>query len=438
MTYTFEIYCIEPEDIKNENSFSKALSFSDNLWNGNEPIEKNEGNISLTQEQLNISLTIMPLDTEKMVTDYIETAFIVTVTSDNFENLESFRIRILKHLKAKLGFTHLRVLRDDISTKIANDLYPKINEIENLLRRYLTKFFLQRIGIKWWEVSANSKMLDKVKLRQKDRRDEFTNYISTDIEYADFDDLGTLIYKQSSGFNKPEKALEELLLINSLEKLEEFKSELKGNYIKYFKENFQQKNFEKLWIELFVIRNKVAHQGTFYATELERGNMLYEQLKEIITSAEDKIDEVVLSIEDKVALRNRSIDILTEEQEESNEHITTSQGKEKQLRETNIGVTVVGKIDLPEKRNVTYRGHTVLTEEELFQQLEEAEEIETNEFIGLKWFVTQFLADRNFSIGFSYSLINILAEKGELELYDVPAYRGYDIKAIRKTIKNES
>lgn len=432
MIYTFEIYCIEPEDIKNVKAFSKALSFSDNLWNGNEPIEKNESNISLTQEDLGISLTIMPLDTDKMVTDYIETAFIVTVTSDNFENLESFRIRILKHLKAKLGFDHLRVLRDDISTKIANDLYPKINEIENLLRRYLTKFFLQRIGIKWWEVSANSKMLDKVKLRQKDRRDEFTNYISTDIEYADFDDLGTLIYKQSSGFNKPEQALEELLSIDTLEKFEEFKSELKGNYIKYFKENFQEKNFEKLWVELFGIRNKVAHHGTFYLHELERGFTLYDQLKAIITSAEDKIDEVVLSIEDKVALRNRSIDILTEEQEDNTVNKTTSFNRDEHSKGSNIGVTIVGKIDLPEKRNVTYKGHTVLTEEELFHLLQEAEEIESNEFIGLKWFVTQFLADRNFSIGFSYSLINILAEKGELELYDVQAYGGYDIKAIRK------
>lgn len=433
MKYTFEIYCIEPEDIKNEMSFSKALSFSDSLWNGKEPIEVNEGNISLKQDVLGISLTIMPLDTDKMVTDYIETAFIVTVTSDNFESLESFRIRILKHLKAKLGFNHLRVLKDDISTKIANDLYPKINEIENLLRRYLTKFFLQRIGIKWWEVSANSKMLEKVKMRQKDRRDEFTNYISTDIEYADFDDLGTLIYKQSSGFNKPEKALEELLSIDSLEKFEEFKAELKGNYVKYFKENFQQKNFEKLWVELFGIRNKVAHQGTFYVQELERGNVLYEELKQIISTAEDRIDEVVLSIEDKVALRNRSIDILTEEQGDGTIESTTEKPSNQEDTNTIIGPKVVGKIDLPEKRNITYRGHAVLTEEELFKQLEDAEEIESNEFIGLKWFVTHFLADRNYSIGFSYSLINILAEKGELELYDVAAYGGYDIKAIRKT-----
>ena len=55
-----------------------------------------------------------------------------------------------------------------------------------------------------------------------------------------------------------------------------------------------------------------------------------------------------------------------------------------------------------------------------------------NEYIGLKWFVTQFLADKNFSIGFTYSLINILQDKGEIELYDIKSFNGYDIKAIKR------
>jgi hypothetical protein len=424
MNYTFELFCIEPDDIKNEQSFLKALSYSDSLWKGKEPSGVKNSPNTLEQKDLGIKVKILPLDTEKMVTDYIETAFILNVSSKNFEEIEEFRIRLLKHLKAKLTFSHIRILKDDISTDIANQLYPKINEIENLLRRYLTKFFLQRIGLKWWDVSANSKMLDKVKLRKKDRKDEFSNYISSDIEYADFDDLGTLIYKQSSGFNQPEKALEELLLIDDLEKLEDFKNELKGNYVKYFKEYFREKNFEKLWIELFKIRNKVAHQGTFYLNELTRGNELYSELKSIVEIAESKIDEVVLSLEDKVALRNRSIDILTQENEFETE----------EERNTNIldSPKIVGKIELPEKRNYTHRGHSVLSEQELFDKLEKAEQMSSNQFVGLKWFVTQFLAEYNYSIGFSYSLINILSEKGEIVLYDVPAYGGYDIKAIKK------
>ena len=54
--------------------------------------------------------------------------------------------------KGKLQFTNIRILRDDISTKIANEIYPLINRVENLLRRYLIKFFTRKIGVDWWEV----------------------------------------------------------------------------------------------------------------------------------------------------------------------------------------------------------------------------------------------------------------------------------------------
>lgn len=426
--FIFELMCIEPEDIKSEKAFSKALSFSDSLWKSKEPIEKAKTNHTILElEELNLSLTIMSLDTSNIITDYIETAFIISVVSESFDELEEFRLKILKHLKAKLKFEQIRVLRDDISTFIANKLYPRINEVENLLRRYLIKFFIQRIGIDWWAVSADEKMLGKVKMRIKDRKDEFNNYIATDIEYADFDDLGTLIYKQSSGFNQPEKAIEHILKLGTLEELNNFKENLQGNYTKYFKENFRDKDFERLWLSLFKIRNKVAHQGTFYKSEYELGLKLHEELIDIITNAESKIDELVLSIKDKEAFRNASIEALTEETSSENISTSETESDKSEIKAPKI----VGKIDII-SNNRTFQGHRILTENELFEYLEDVENEKYNEYIGLKWFVTQFLADKNFSIGFTYSLINILQDKGEIELYDIKSFNGYDIKAIKR------
>lgn len=426
--FTFELLCIEPEDIKNDSAFSKALSFSDSLWKSKEPTEKKDKDLFTILEQvdLDITLKIMTLDTSNMFTDYIETAFIIKIYSDSFDELEEFRIRILKHLKTKLKFAHIRVLRDDISNYIANKLYPKINEVEHLLRRYLIKFFIQRVGIDWWEVSANEKMLAKVKIREKDRKDEFANYIKADVEYADFDDLGILIYKQSSGFNQPEKAIEQILKLSTIEELESFKGDLQGNYTKYFKENFRDKNFEKLWVTLFKIRNKVAHQGTFYKEELDTGITVHKELVEIIETAESKIDELVLSIHEKEALRQISIEALTEESK-------INLNEKENLGSNNvIGVKVVGQINLINENNRTFQGHKVIKEDELFEELEQVKNVKYGDFVGLKWFVTQYLAEKDYSIGFSYSLINILNDKGEIELYDIKSFSGYDIKAIKK------
>ena len=51
--------------------------------------------------------------------------------------------------------------------------------------------------------------------------------------------------------------------------------------------------------------------------------------------------------------------------------------------------------------------------------------------MGLKWFVTQYLANKGYAIGTTYSLVNILIEQTHIELYDYESSEGYMIKAIR-------
>ena len=91
------------------------------------------------------------------------------------------------------------------------------------------------------------------------------------------------------------------------------------------------------------------------------------------------------------------------------------------------GLRILGKIELPE--NVQkYKGfYKVITEEELLNELVICEN--TRAYVGLKWFVTQYLAEKSFSIGLSYSLVNILSDKGKIELSDIQ--EEYPIKVIR-------
>ncbi|NJO87086.1 MAG: hypothetical protein HC821_03470, partial [Lewinella sp.] len=206
--FIFELLCIDPADIINQEGFIHALSYSKEVWNGRMPIITKDKNGELyIKGESEMLLTVINVDTSKILTDLVEAAFVVRVESKLFEPLEPFRQRLLRHLRENLKFNHLRVLQDDISSEIANQLYPKINAVENMLRRYLIKFFIQRVGLAWWEVTATPKMIDKVKLRLRNRSNQFSYFIDSDIEFADFDDLGLLIYKQSTGFNEPEKVL---------------------------------------------------------------------------------------------------------------------------------------------------------------------------------------------------------------------------------------
>lgn len=458
--FTFEVLCIDPKDINHQKSFIHALSYSKEVWNGKTPIitQDKDGRNYIKGEN-GMILSVLPVDTSKIITDLVEAAFVLRIESKYFETLEPYRQRLLKHLRESLKFAHLRVLKDDISAEIANQLYPKINSVENLLRRYLIKFFFQRVGMNWWEVTATPKMIDKVKNRQRNRSNQFSYYINSDIEFADFDDLGLLIYKQSTGFNDPEQVLAMLDQIDSVEELQDLKNNLKGNYTKYFKTFFRDKNFEKLWKEMSKIRNKVAHQATFFHSELKKGKELAAELTRIITEAEKHIDEIVLSIKDKQAIHKATVDMVREEENEAKEleqqeAMAGSRapvdvlperseepvepmvvGVDSDNRVKLTGPKVLGKIKLEHKVKTYHKtaspGYMVITEEEIITELEEALSLNYTDYVGLKWFVTQYLANKGYAIGTTYSLVNVLIDQESIILYEKESPEGHSIKAVR-------
>jgi uncharacterized protein with HEPN domain len=424
-SFLFEILCVEPQDndIQSEKAMIKALAYSSKLWSGNEVIEVNTQNVyGISDTKSGISLFLKTLDTSKMLTAYSETAYILYIEGTQFESLETFRLRLLRHLKSTLNFLHIRILTDDISTNIANNLYPKINAVESSLRRYLTKFFIQRVGINWWESTATRSMIEKIKVRGE-KSEEYSDLIDEDVSLVDFDDLGELIYKQTSGFNQPEKIIDKLIDIKSFEELKIFQNELQGNYTKYFKEFFQDKYFEQRWKELYRIRNKVAHQRTFYQYDLDRGVEVSDSLLSIIAEAESKIDEIVFSIGEKEAIKKATMDAqydfvgtqLEKDMEDSSD-ITFRGGLK--------GLKVLGKITVPMRDRY-------ITENVIISELEDATDKKYTYFIGLKWFVTTFLKDKGYVVATSYSVLNIMIDKGEIEIYNIKAPEGYDVKAIR-------
>lgn len=423
-TYTYEILAIDKSgssDITTDQSLIRGLSYSEMLWE-NPKIDGSCPIPFIQDDTLEIKLKVQKVDTSKALSDYlIESAFMINVKSKNYKNLEAFRKSILIHLRKKLGFTNIRILTDDISTQLSLDIYPLVNQVENLLRRYLVKFFIQKVGLSWWEVTAPKSVIDKVKMRGNNEK-VFSNLVDTDVTLIDFDDLGELIYKQTSGFNRPERIIEKVMNTNSTEELENLKIELQGNYTKYFKTAFQDNQFEKKWKQLFEVRNKVAHNNLFIRDDYNLTKQLCEDLSKIIWDAETKIDEFSFSVEEKEALRNASIELMQEE------------AFEKEDRDLNdFGIKVLGKIDLPDNNRDT-NPFDIITEEKLLEELNFAEKtLKRNNFkyVGLKSFVTKLLGNKGYSFGPTYSLINILNDKGIVEIYDFEDDDGFIVKAVR-------
>ncbi len=428
--FNFEILAIDKygnAEISTESSMVHGLLFMESLWETPE----DQSNESKHQYRIHdsasgIDVIIQSVDTSNTLNDLIESAFLINVWSSNFEQLEKFRFKLIKHLKAKLSFSNIKVLKDDVSAKIAVDIYPLVNEVENALRRYITKFFTLKIGVNWWTTNFPKQLIDKIKVR-KENDNIFSGFVDLDVSLIDFNDLGEVIYKHVAGFNKQENILNKIMLANSPEDFMKLKGDLQTNYNKFFKTAFQDNYFEKKWRELFSIRNKVAHNIYFSIDELNKAKVLHDELMYIISNAESGIDEFRFSITEQEAIREATIEAF----EDSDFKLG------KLNSESKVGLKVLGKINLNQTmEDEENENGKIITEEQLLRELDKSETITANndnfQYLGLRNFVTRILANKGYAMGPTYALVNILKDKGVIEIYEIIDENvDWPVKAIR-------
>lgn len=414
--YVFELLVIDENgksEITAEKKFLQAIDFSEKVWEDSN-IVKNE----IIDEKLKIRLKVKAADLAGSLAEMeYSSVFFVTVKGESFSSMEAFRKRLLVHLR-KLGFMHTRILKDDISTELAISIYPLINRVENHLRSFLVKFFIQKVGINWWEVTAPKTVLDKVKSRTGNEP-VFSSYIDSDVTLCDFDDLGELIYKQTTGFNSPDKIVDKIMNTNSPEELDKLKSELQGNYTKYFKESFQDKLFDKKWKQLFAVRNKVAHNNLMTAEDKQIAEENTEYVEKVIGDAEKLIKDFTFTMEDKQAFFDASVSRLSDVDSEPNQ-------------QDRDDLKVIGKIDLKGMDS----GHQtdldsyfkVIDEDTLIEQIQYFHRISGN--VSVKG-VAETLMKKGYDKRLVYSLTDLLVGRGVLEYYTYQNEVGFETRGVK-------
>lgn len=416
-----ELLCIDEENkvkFKKTENFIRALSIIENLWKGQLSIS--ESDLTLTDEVQGIKITVQPFDTSKMVTGERFSSAYLLIIEGNYQALEPFRLKLIEQIR-DLHFNHIRILEDGVSTDISLKIYPMINEIENLLRKYIVKFFIAKIGTDWWSVAVPKETRDKASSKRINEI-VFTNTrkVVADVTLITFDQLGKIIYSQSSIFTKAEDIIEKIKTASDLESLQQ--ELLQGNYAKYFKDTFEQKDFEKRWNNLTFIRNKVAHNNYFVQKDLTDTEELCQDLKSIIEDAESSVDELTLSIADKEAVKKVIDDIATSEIEEKNNDIVESD----RIAECNT----VHIESINEEIKSLSTQYKIIDESELLSLLKE--EQSKKAFVGLKYFAREVLGQKGYLYNSSFSLINLLVDKGKISIYQEPnPYGQYDTTAIK-------
>lgn len=386
----FELLAVDTKDasvIQNDTNLLHSLLANGQLWT-NPSLQENQRITDGT-----IIVEVQSLASDKDSQESFSKGFFVRIKGD-YSEVEPLRKTVTQYLKSQ-NFDSLYVLIDQASERIACELYPLIYQVENLLRQYLIKFMVTRLGPNWWEATATSEWSQKVRQR-KNNEIVFGEHIDNKAYLIDFGDLGKMIYAQSSGFTSKEDILKR---INELEETPEairiLKEQLQSNYQKFFRESFKDKGFQEKWERLEKLRHKVAHNNLFTASDLEEGKEVASQLISIMQEADTHVEQVVLEVEEKIAIQESFI----------------------------------------------AQGYTwnVITENEFLEELRKREEYfsKGNGFVGLAHFVKVYLGAKGFSYKSSYDMASRLDKKGVVEIYDETNPYGDEPVAAIRIVQNQ-
>lgn len=320
-------------------------------------------------------------------------AFVISLKGDE-DVIEPMRLSLVEFIKEQ-NFEHRYILKDEVSERIACELYPHLYRVENLLRGYLTRFMATRFGGTWWELNVSEETDKKAKMHKKNEV-IFGKNIDNSAFLLGFDELGALIFKQTSGFLTREDIETKVTqLPETIEAIKALKADLRSNYHKFFKSAFADRDFKAKWKKWETIRNKIAHTNLFTKDDLAEGKKLADEIVQIITAAEESKEQPVVTQIEREAMQEQLIakteqnDVLEPQQSEP---ISSSLSVE-------------------------------ITEREFLDELNQQESNYLSRpggFVGLTRFIRFHLAELGFDEHSARSTLDRLKRENKIEVYYMP------------------
>ncbi|MEL4410536.1 hypothetical protein [Shewanella algae] len=203
--------------------------------------------------------------------------------------------RSMKKLLLMNSNNSVQTLWDDISFYYSSRSYPMIYEIENLMRKLITKFMLTTVGLGWTKETVPEEL----------KKSSRTDNINTNINYlyeTDFIQLSNFLFDEY-------RTLDIAALIKKLSEIETDTVRVeeiidfipKSNWERYFQSNVDCEGayLKARWEKLYRLRCKIAHNNTFTKPDFELTDKLVGEVKSKIVSAIQSLDKITISDEER-------------------------------------------------------------------------------------------------------------------------------------------
>ncbi|WP_347910771.1 hypothetical protein [Pseudomonas grandcourensis] len=205
-------------------------------------------------------------------------------------------LKSIRTILAKAAEKPVEVLWDDVSSSLSSAAYPVIHEIENMMRKLITKFMLTKIGLGWTKEAVPREVSESIKTKKNAAGN---NYLFE----TDFIQLSDFLFKPYSTANSS-KLMEKVrsaLSANDIN-IEELKELVPtSNWERYFQPIVSCKSeyLQTRWTKLYELRCLVAHNNFIGHEDYDNILRIAGEVKEKLGEALSKLDSIHMSAEQK-------------------------------------------------------------------------------------------------------------------------------------------
>ncbi|HEJ2992775.1 HEPN domain-containing protein [Pseudomonas mediterranea] len=205
-------------------------------------------------------------------------------------------LKSIRTILAKVSEKPVEVLWDDVSSSLSYAAYPVIHEIENMMRKLITKFMLTKIGLGWTKEAVPKEVSESIRTKKSSTGN---NYLFE----TDFIQLSDFLFRPYSTANSS-KLLEKLrsALSASDINIEELKELVPtSNWERYFQPIVSCKSeyLQTRWARLYDLRCLVAHNNFIGHEDFDNILKISGEVKEKLSEALSKLDSIHMSAEQK-------------------------------------------------------------------------------------------------------------------------------------------
>lgn len=243
-------------------------------------------NSQLRHKSLNVAYELQGGDAQGSANRF----FHMKLECNVVERIDEFNdaLKAVRSLLHKVSDKKPQVLWDDVSFYYSQEVYPLIHQIENLMRKLITKFMLTRVGLGWTKEAMPE---DLRRVARSDGNNSDNNYLYE----TDFKDLSTFLFDEYR--TEDIRSLNDKIRGLDTETISatELKAFLpRSNWERYFREHVDCEGtyLQSRWDKLYKLRCKIAHNNSFTREDFNQTVTLINEISPKLTDAMANLDQV--------------------------------------------------------------------------------------------------------------------------------------------------